>query len=294
MALQASIVDLPPRREPGVAFRGHPSEGRDTAGTHRVEWQACRGSLGLPGVDLMAFDAFDMVRSMSSAQPVAHLLTLGMATQAGTVGFLSPARTKADDLGRVSSLRMQAGGTVAIFAIYSLLGVEGVPVSSADCRVAAYACIRPNAGGARNLRVFRERTDPRLRSFLGCNRLQQKKRESRDDTRCRQKSPPHNVVDYILIQCVPGCLDFHTQRSDKQPSATAEHNPATAYRREYVSCHGGAETTHHRGRFDKRYEKVQRRMEYVSSTLHERPSVIPPEWRNVRGPPWRRASRRWI
>jgi hypothetical protein len=164
-------------------------------------------------MDLMALDAFDMVRSMSSAQPVAHLFTLGMAAQAGAVGFLGPARTKADDLGGVSSLRMQAGWTVAIFAIYSLLGVERVLVTSADCDVAARAFIWPNAGGARNLRVFRERANPRLRFSLGCNRLQQKERESRDDTRCRQKSTPHNVVDNILTESVGKMLEFNASLS---------------------------------------------------------------------------------
>jgi hypothetical protein len=38
---------------------------------------------------------------------------------------------------------------------------------------------------------------------------------------------------------------------------------------------------------------------HCSGPLHtqgnrEQSSVIPPQWRNVRGPPWRRTSRRWI
>src|SRR5271157_1330965 len=71
------------------------------------------------GMDRMTAAAFEILCGMSAGKPVAHVIGLGVAAQAGAVGFFGRAILEADDLVfrllRVAtSSQMQASGSVTL------------------------------------------------------------------------------------------------------------------------------------------------------------------------------------
>lgn len=162
MALQARLVDLPPRREPHRAFRLQSLRERNATGSRGVESQASgSSSLGCLGVNLMTFGASDVFRRVCSSHPVADRCILHMATQANAVGPLGRTRAKADDFGNVSApFHVQASGTVAILAFDPLQGVKGMPEIAGNVTVTLHTSVRPDPRGPCNLHILRKGANP--------------------------------------------------------------------------------------------------------------------------------------
>src|SRR5271157_914792 len=85
------------------------------------------------GMDRMTAAAFEILCGMSAGKPVAHVIGLGVAAQAGAVGFFGRAILEADDLVfrllRVAtSSQMQASGTVTLLTLNIAHGVLASPI----------------------------------------------------------------------------------------------------------------------------------------------------------------------
>jgi hypothetical protein len=100
------------------------------------------------GMDLMAINAANPIRGMSSALPMLRTFVLGMAGQTYPVRVSRGALLKSKDLGRVSSaVYVKTAVTMTIFTLNTLLSMIGVLEILCDVRVACGAGFRPDRFG---------------------------------------------------------------------------------------------------------------------------------------------------
>ena len=152
MTAQTSFVRHRARLNEDVGLR------RDEVSILCIAGRCVEGGIAVPhnlhrvGMNLVAIDAANLVRSVRAACPVPGALVSSVATQADAVRVCCGALLKGDNFGGVSSaIDVEAAIAVALLASHALLRVIRMLKILSDIRVAGGAGCGANRLGARNL-----------------------------------------------------------------------------------------------------------------------------------------------
>jgi hypothetical protein len=166
---QASIIALPSRLHDCFAFRHKVLRRAYVARSRHVDHRpGVVPGFGSGGVNLMAINAADFVRSVRAGHPVLDFGILGMTAEAHPIRIRGGSVGEGNNLRNIpAALDVQAARTVTLLAFDALLRMKRVLVLLSYIRVARRARFRANRRGSRNLYIFRKRGDT-VGCFFSC------------------------------------------------------------------------------------------------------------------------------